>query len=72
MWKEVKDDTEKYEETITELKKKKFKSGKVNRFFVLEIIFWFKQDAVLRNSFRFVFFQIVRKIWLLENSNNTL
>ena len=39
---------------------------------VLEIIFWFKQDAVLRNRFCFVFFWIVRKIWFLENSNNTL
>ena len=39
---------------------------------VLDIIFWFKQDAVLRNHFRFVFFWIVRKIRFLENSNNTL
>ena len=39
---------------------------------VLEIIFWFKQDVVFRNRFRFVFFWIVRKIWFLENSNKTL
>ena len=71
LWKEVTDDKVKYEETTTELKKN-VKSGKVNRFLVLEIIFWFKQDAVLRNPLHFVFFQIVWKVWFLENSSNTL
>ena len=30
--------------------------------------FWFKQDAVFRNRFRFVFFQIVKKIWLIVHN----
>ena len=34
-------------------------------YLLLEIIFWFKQDAVLRNRFCFISFQIIRKIWFL-------
>ena len=37
-------------------------------YLVLEIIFWFKQDAVFWNRFRFVFFQIVKKIWFFEKA----
>ena len=80
LWKEVKDDTAKYEETITELQRKgqirklkqisywsTLKPNTLNKKAIknkndfeehhdLEIIFWFKQDIVLRNRFRFVYF----------------
>ena len=83
--KEVKDDTVKYEETITELnrkgqirkfkqisywstlkpakQKKQYKTKTIPKSSipVLEIVFWFKHDAVLRNCFRFVFFELSTK-----------
>ena len=83
LWEKVKDDTAKYEETITELKRKsqirkfkqisywstlkphtmnkkkqQYKTKTIPKSSIpaLEIIFWFKQGAVLWNRFRFVFF----------------